>query len=129
MNNTVTNIATSLGDYSGVPAPLSSLPVTTTLVTGLTLTKTADKQVWADGRLTYTLEIDNTTAIPYVKPVVTDVLDITKLVLDTSTIKINGTTATASEYTYVAATGTLTLTLADIAASAKTTVTFECDKK
>ena len=129
MNNTVTNIATSLGDYSGVPAPLSSLPVTTTLVSGLTLTKTADKQVWADGELTYTLEINNTTAITYVKPVVTDILDITKVVLDENSIKINGTTATPSQYHYDAATGTLTFNLADVTAGAKTDIEFKVEKK
>ena len=44
------------------------------MISELTVKKTADKMVWGDGKLTYTIEIDNQTNVDYTEPVISDVL-------------------------------------------------------
>lgn len=45
------------------------------MISELTVKKTADKMVWGDGKLTYTIEIDNQTNVDYTDPVITDELN------------------------------------------------------
>lgn len=129
METTLNNTATVLGTYNEIPTTLTSEVLVTTLLSGLTVTKTADKEVWADGNLTYTITVDNQTTETYTSPVITDILDKDLVTLLTDTIKINETIATTSDYQYDEATGKLTVNLSDIAPSSKTTVTFQVAKK
>ena len=46
------------------------------LISGLTVTKSANKMVRADGTLIFNIEVDNQTEKSYTVPVITDVLDI-----------------------------------------------------
>ena len=117
METTLNNTATVLGTYNEIPTTLTSEVLATTLLSGLTVTKTADKEVWADGNLTYTITVDNQTTETYTSPVITDILDKDLVTLLTNTIKINDTAATTSDYEYEEATGKLTVNLSDIAPS------------
>lgn len=65
------------GNYNEIPVTFSSDALVVTMLDGLTVTKTADKTVWADGVLTYTIIVNNQTTESFTTPVVTDILDIT----------------------------------------------------
>lgn len=127
METTLTNTVTANGTYDSVPTALTAT-IVTQLVDGLTLTKTADKEMWADGTLLYTITINNTTELDYENPVLTDILDISKISLDESSITINGTPATGSDYTYDSVTGTLTITLDVVEGQSTSAITFRVEK-
>lgn len=61
MESELRNSATSAGIYNNIPTSITSTVSVVTIIDGLSITKTADKQVWADGILTYTIIIDNKT--------------------------------------------------------------------
>ena len=129
METELINQATILGNYNDIPTEISTQALVVTMITGLTVTKSADKLVWSEGNLTYKMEISNQTETAYTSPVITDILnpDLIKLVNDT--IKIDGTPIETSEYTYDENTGKLTINLPTINAKEKKTITFEVSKK
>ena len=59
METQLTNTASVLGSYNNVPTAISSQSLVVSMIDGLTVTKTADKMILADGILTYTIVIDN----------------------------------------------------------------------
>lgn len=59
-----------------MPTSVNSEVLVVSLISGLTVTKSANKMVWADGTLTFTIEVDNQTEKSYTVPVITGVLDI-----------------------------------------------------
>lgn len=129
MENTLNNTVTALGNYNNIPTSITSLASVVTMISGLTITKSADKEVWADGLLTYTIVLDNEATESYTSPVITDVIDTSLVSFVDGSLTIDGVTATSSEYTYTEDTGTLTITLTDIAPSSKKTITFQVKKK
>lgn len=129
MDSQLNNIASAVGNYNGIPTSLTSAVSVVSMVEGLTITKTADKQSWADGLLTYTITVENGAGENYVAPVVTDVLDTTLVDFVEDSVTINGTKATTSQYTYNADTHTLTVNLSDITPSASSTIQFQVKKK
>lgn len=129
MENILNNTVTALGNYNNIPTSITSLASVVTMISGLTITKSADKEVWADGLLTYTIVLDNEATESYTSPVITDIIDTSLVSFVDGSVTIDGTTATSSEYTYVEDTGTLTITLTDIAPSSKKTITFQVKKK
>lgn len=129
MNNTLTNTATAVGTYNSISTALTSEAVVVQMISGLTLTKTADKSSWADGVLTYTVTINNQTTLPYTAPVITDILDDNYIDFVADSVTINGQAATSTEFKYDTASHTLTVNLADIAAQQTTVVTFQVKKK
>lgn len=124
------NQSGSLGTYNGQSLSLSSALVSVIIVDGLSLTMTADKQVWADGVLTYTIVIANTGGIfPYVAPVVTDTLDVSLITLVDNSVTVDGTPLVLNtDYTFDDTTGKLSVTLADIAVAGSTTLIFQVQK-
>ena len=76
METKLNNTASVLGEYDGVPTSVNSEALVVSLISGLTVTKSADKMVWADWTLTFTIEVNNQTEKSYTAPVITDVLDI-----------------------------------------------------
>lgn len=68
MESELRNSATSAGIYNNIPTSITSTVSVVTIIDGLSITKTADKQVWADGILTYTIIIDNQTEKVYESP-------------------------------------------------------------
>lgn len=129
METTLNNTVSAVGNYNSIPASITSLASVVTMISGLTITKTADKEVWADGLLTYTIVLDNEATETYTSPVVTDKIDTSLVTFVTGSVTIDGVEATSSEYTYEESTGTLTVNLTDIAPSSKKTITFQVTKK
>ncbi len=117
------NKASALGTYGLSPTTITSEPITITMVSGLTITKTADKSIWADGELTFTVTIVNGAEQPYVSPVLTDILDTTLIDLVTDSVEVDGE---AASYNYTA--GTLTVQLEDLAITDNVVVTFRVQK-
>lgn len=129
MTNNLSNTVTVLGNYNEIPTSISSQALVVAMIDGLTVTKTADKMVWADGVLTYTIEVDNKALESYTSPTITDVLDISLVSFVNDSVTIDGAKAEESKYTYNDADGTLTINIPDIAASGKCVVTFQVSKK
>ena len=129
METELTNTATVLGEYNSIPTEISTTALVVTILEGLTVTKSADKPVWTEGNLTYTIEINNTTTKAYTTPVITDILDPTLINLVKGSIKVDDTILEESSYTFEESTGKLTITVPDIAAQNKKTITFEVSKK
>ncbi len=127
METELTNTVTALGNYNNIPTSVSSLASVVTMISGLTITKTADKPVWADGLLTYTITVNNSTSQAYTSAVVTDILDTTKVDFVTDSVEIDGSKATSEEFTFE--NNTLTVQLSDVAPSGTKTITFQVKKK
>lgn len=129
METELSNIVTALGEYNNIPTSISSEAAIVTMITGLTIEKVADKTVWADGLLTYTITVKNETTQTYTNATVTDILNTTLIDFVDDSVTIDSTKATSEEYTYTAETGTLTVKLSDIAPSTTKTITFQVKKK
>lgn len=129
METELTNTATVLGNYNSIPTEISTTALVVTMLSGLTVTKSADKPVWSEGNLTYTIEINNATTEDYTNPVITDILNPTLITLVKGSIKVDSTMLEESNYTFEDSTGKLTITLPDITSQSKKTVTFEVSKK
>lgn len=125
----LSNTVSVLGNYNNIPTEINSEAVVVSMIDGLTVTKTADKMVWADGLLTYTIVINNKADLSYTTPVITDILDTTKVGFVNESVTIDGVKVENSKYTYEESTGTLTITLDDITTTGSTTITFQVSKK
>lgn len=121
----LSNIASVTGTYDAVPVTLESEAVITEIISGLTIQKTANKQNWASGTLTYTITITNNAVNSLETPTVTDILDPKLIRLVENSVEVNGSTA---QYTYDAASGLLTLTLDAIAVGGNSVITFQVQK-
>ncbi len=117
MEKELRNIVTTLGNYNDIPTFISSPVLVTTLISGLTITKSADKSIWADGAITYTITIDNQTTVSYTESKVTDILDAELVEFVDGSVTIDGQKATSEQYTYDTTTNTLTVNLTDLAPS------------
>ena len=127
--NELINMASSVGTYEGLSTEMTTEAVVTQLVDDLSIIKTADRESWATGNLTYTITIDNQSANPYGLPVVTDTIDPTLATLVDGTVTINGVPATSpTDYTFDAVTGLLTVNLTDVAATSTTVIIFEVER-
>ena len=129
MKTILSNTISALGNYNDVPTAMASEAVLVTLLDGLKITKTADKPVWADGVLTYTIVLTNDETKPYTAPVVTDIIDNTLVDFISGSVMIEGVAATDDQYSYNENTHTLTVLLDDIAATSTRTITFQVKKK
>lgn len=124
----LTNQVSIDGQY-GNPASaitFASNVVTTKIVQGLTVTKTADKTNWVDGPLTYTVLVENNSGETLTSGSLTDVLD-TNLVEFNSTYGVQINSQSSSNYTYES--GTLKITLPDLADTEQATITFQVTRK
>lgn len=129
METQLSNTATVLGQYNSIPTSISSQALVVTMIDGLTVTKTADKMIWADGVLTYTVLVDNKATESYTSPVITDILNTTLVSFVAGSVTIDGAKAEEGKYNYNEDTGTLTIDLEDIAPSSSSTITFQVEKK
>lgn len=80
METELTNTVKAVGNYNNIPTSITSDALVVTMISGLTITKTADKSIWADGTLKYTITINNQSTQSYTSPIITDIID-TSLVL------------------------------------------------
>ena len=128
METELSNTVRADGNYNQVPTSITSAVSVVTMISGLTITKTADKPVWADGNLTYSIVINNQAEKDYVTPEITDVLD-SLIDFVPESVTIDGVQAETSSYSYNEGTKTLTINLDDITAGKSKTVTFQVKKK
>lgn len=129
MEKILSNTVKAVGNYNDIPTSITSAATVVTMINGLTITKTADKQVWADGNLTYTIIIENKSDNSYNTPEIKDVLDENLIEFVQDSVTIDGQKASSSDYEFDSSTSTLTINLTDIAVSTSKTVTFEVSKK
>ena len=129
METELNNTATVLGNYNSIPTEISTQALVVTMLKGLTATKTADKMIWSDGVLTYTIVVSNNTDYDYVWPVVTDILDISLISLVDDSVTVDGVKISTPQYTWDSSSGKLSISLTDIEAKGKKTITFQVEKK
>ena len=127
--NELENTVTSVGNYNNIPTTLTSNTSKVNIISGLTLTKEADKQNWSDGYLTYIITIDNQTNQNYSSPVITDIIDTTLVEFVPDSVTIDNVKAPQEKYSYNDANHTLTINLDDVTPSSSTTLTFQVEKK
>ncbi len=127
METELSNTVSAVGNYNEIPTSITSLASVVTMISGLTITKEADKPIWADGLLTYTITVDNQATETYTSPVVSDVINTTLVDFVVDSVTIDGVAATSSEYEYTG--GTLTVKLTDIGPSSSKKITFQVKKK
>lgn len=127
MEKELRNTVGAKGNYNSIPTSITSVASVVTMVEGLSITKTADKLVWADGELTYTIVITNDADQTYENVVITDILNTTLVEFVDKSVTIDSVQATTGEYEYND--GTLTVNINDIVASESKTVTFKVTKK
>lgn len=123
---TLTNNANISGTYDSSPLTLESNTVTTQLISGITIQKSADKQNWLSGDLTYTITIQNNADSNLDSPVLTDVLNPDLIKLVENSVQVDGA---IKQYTYEESTGTLTVNLDNIDVGNTATITFRVQKK
>lgn len=126
MADTLNNTVSAVGNYNSIPTSITSAASVVTMVSGLTIVKEADKEVWVNGNLTYTITVTNNTDTDYTDITITDVLDETliKFVQDSVTIDDQ----TSNNYQYDDASHTLTITLGDVASTNSKKASFEVEK-
>lgn len=129
METQLSNTATVLGNYNSIPTEISTQVLVVTMISGLTVTKTADKMVWSEGNLTYTIVIDNQADEAYTSPVITDILNTTLISFVDNSITVDDQVLDSSKYTWDENSGKLTITLSDIESKAKKTIKFQVSKK
>lgn len=129
METKLSNVASALGNYNDIPTSITSDAVLVTMISGLTITKSADKTVWADGALTYTIKVDNQSGETYSSAVVSDILNASLVSFVDGSVTIDGTKASEDEYSYDTGTNTLTVNLGDILTGGEKTITFQVTKK
>jgi len=128
METQLTNAVSVEGSYNAVPLSITSDVLVVTMLNGLTVTKKADKMMWADGNLTYTIVVTNDAEETFTTPIITDNLDKNLITFVNESITIDGTSASSDKYNYDEATGKLTINLEDITASSSRTITFQVKK-
>lgn len=127
MESELSNTVTVVGNYNSVPTSITSKVLIVTMLNGLSVIKTADKLVWSDGDLTYTIKVINQTDESYTSPVITDVLDNTLIYFVNDSVTIDG--QATQNYSFDTSSSTLTVTLPDIESKGEKTVTFKVTKK
>lgn len=127
MESELSNTVTVVGNYNSVPTSITSKVLIVTMLNGLSVIKTADKLVWSDGDLTYTIKVINQTDESYTSPVITDVLDNTLIDFVSDSVTIDG--QATQNYSFDTSSSTLTITLPDIESKGEKTVTFKVTKK
>lgn len=104
METELKNTVSATGNINEIPTLINFEASVVTMLSGLTITKTADKTVWADRLLTYTITISNQTTVPYVTPIVKDILDTSLVNFVDDSVTIDGVKATAEEASFDTAT-------------------------
>lgn len=127
MEKKLINTVAAKGNYNSIPTAITSVASVVTMVEGLSITKTADKLVWAGGELTYTIVVSNDADQTYEDVVVTDVLDTTLVEFVDESVTIDSVEATTTEYEYND--GTLTVKLENMVSTSRKIVTFKVTKK
>lgn len=123
-NSNLTNRAelnSNIGDDQA-PINIKSNIVTTMVVEGITITKTADKDFWTGGELLYTIVVTNNSGNTLSGGEISDMLDTSMVTLDGNYgVKLND--VDTSNYKYDQ--GVLSVALPDIADGQIVTIKFQ----
>lgn len=112
---------------SRTPISFSTSIVTATIIKGLKISKSADKDYWVDGPLTYAIVIENNSSSTLTSSTLTDVLDISKVTFNN---QYGVTVDNVAFYDYeLKDDGTLLITLPDIADATTMTIKFQVNQK
>lgn len=122
----LTNQAQINGTYTEQPVSFSSNIVTTSIIDGLTVTKTADKTNLIDGPLTYTIEVKNSSGESLSSGTLTDTIETTLVDFNTTYGVLIDDTAT-QDFQYED--GVLTVTLPNIENDQTVTIKFQVTRK
>lgn len=124
----LTNQVDITGQYGDTSSPVSfsSNIVTTSIIQGLSVTKSADKTNWIDGPLTYTVQIQNTSGTSLTSGILTDNLN-TSLVEFNNSFGVTIDDTPTSNFTY--SSGELKITLPTLANDQTTTIKFQVTRK
>lgn len=125
----LSNYASVIGTYNGLETTLNSNSITTLLINNLEMIKTANKRLWADGSLIYTITINNPSTANYESPIITDILNPNLITLVTNSVTINGVPAGFGIYTYDPVTGLLVINLQNIFPNQSIIINFNVNKK
>lgn len=128
MDSKLSNTANVTGTYNSLPTSITSEAIVVALINNITITKTADKQSWGTGPLTYTITVDNKEDESFENPVITDVIDTSLVTFVDGSVTINGAKASGSEYKYDSSTNTLTVNLPTMTGPSTSVVTFQVTK-
>lgn len=127
--NELNNVVTSTGTYNNMPTSLTSNNTVVNMIDGPTITKSADKQNWSSGNLTYTIVLDNQTITSYVNPSIVDVIDNNLVDFVIGSVTINGSKMSEENYDYDNNMHTLMIRLDSLSANSETTITFSVKRK
>lgn len=123
----LTNMGDFTAEYDGEIITFSSTEVKTTIVHGITAVKSADKSIWVNGPLLYTVVLTNDSGMPLTDGTFTDQLDIALITLDEAHgIYINGV---KTAHTFDAGGVLLVEHLPTIAPGESITITFQVLQK
>ena len=128
MDSKLSNTANVTGTYNSLPTSITSEAIVVALINNITITKTADKQSWGTGPLTYTITVDNKEDSNFENPIITDVIDTSLVTFVDGSVTINGAKAENSEYNYDSSTNTLTVNLPTMSGPSTSVVTFQVTK-
>lgn len=117
------DIEATYGD-TGMPISFSSNDVTTKIIDGITVTKSADKTYWVDGPLTYTIVVANNSGSTLSDGTLTDSLDAAVLFDQTYGVYLNNSKTTDFNY----AAPTLTVNLPTLNNADTATIKFQVTK-
>lgn len=120
----LTNNVDISGNYGedAIPVTFSSNTVTTTIVQGLTVQKSADKSYWVNGPLTYSIVITNNSGGKLAGGELQDTIN-TALVTFSQTYGVTIDDTTTQDFTYES--GVLKVTLPEIADTESKTIKFQ----
>ena len=128
MENKLTNIAHSSGKLNNQQTDLTSNEITIPLGDGLKIEKSASKSTWLSGNLTFTIKITNLNYFDLPRVVLFDKLEIGKISLIGSSVKLDGLPIATNLITYDEPTGSLSVNLGNILANNTHTLTFQVKK-
>lgn len=128
MDSKLSNTANVTGLYNNLPTSITSEAIVVALINNITITKTADKQSWGTGPLTYTITVDNKEEESFENPVITDTIDTSLVTFVDGSVTINGVKAEDSEYSYDSSTNTLKVNLPTMTSTSTSVVTFQVIK-
>ncbi len=120
------NIGALDGLYDSKQLILNTSEAETILVNGLTAVKTANKAVWVNGELDYTVLITNNAEFAFENPVFNDTLQIADIDLVPDSVTYN---SAAIPYDYNDTTGLLEVDLPTIGTGASGTLAFKVRRK
>lgn len=123
------NTAFIEGSYDDTPFDDKTTELSV-LLADVTVTKTADREVWFQGELTLTITVNNEGDGKLTALVITDTLDTTKFLFvpNSLTIEIDGTPVASPDYDYNDATGKLTVRIPEVPANEIAVITFRGSK-